>query len=173
MEYGTNTAVYGQISVENDRLLWRYSDLRRPVIFLPGSLEGAFLEYRILVEGCWVETTAVTPKETNEDNAPDRWYKKEPVSYERQRASFNLVDTDRPIICKYCDYAAAFVEIRNVCVHTSLIMVDLRWSIIIETGGRRDSKWHTRKLCPGSTRMCTFLWRFVADKPIALSVLKS
>ena len=36
VEYGTNTAVYGQISVENDRLLWRYSDLRRPVIFLRG-----------------------------------------------------------------------------------------------------------------------------------------
>ena len=36
VEYGTNTAVYGQISVEHGRLLWRYSDLQRPVIFLQG-----------------------------------------------------------------------------------------------------------------------------------------
>ena len=34
MEYGTNTAVYGQICHENGRLLWSYSDLQRRVIFL-------------------------------------------------------------------------------------------------------------------------------------------
>ena len=41
MEYGTNTAVYGQMSVEYGRVVWRYSDLRRPVIFLLGSLRSA------------------------------------------------------------------------------------------------------------------------------------
>ena len=43
VEYGINTAVYGQISVEYGRLLWRYSGLRRPVIFLLGMIKRILL----------------------------------------------------------------------------------------------------------------------------------